>query len=230
MGKPKTKVRYTNPDTKMDVGVQLLTIKTIRWARNSVGEIIGNDDNEKAFDITFINPLDQTITHRFWTNDKSIWVLDKLRRAIGVYKENMQTPASEMIGRKCYGIVGAEFYFDENGLVREGGVLRYKKHLLPMFFPPLGDGPHRMGDPSRSKGVPSEDFLINPGVVLDDYLTEEDRSFLLEEMGTRPPNVPLDQIKQQNEVKYKVVSSKTIEQDKNLSLKAGDYFDINTDF
>lgn len=176
--------RFTMPATDMKVGLHRLVIMSIRFARNTKNEQIANNNGEMAIDIKFQNHLHQSIVFRCWLTDKAIWIMDNLRKATGVFKEDQQTPAKEMVGKELYGIIAAEFYFTDEKLARNpDGTLMYKKSLVPKFFQALSDGPTKKGDPAINKGVPAEDFLVNPGIDLRDFITEKDREWFLTEMG-----------------------------------------------
>lgn len=190
MAAPRGKIPHKNPPTLMDVGIQLLTIISITYARNSSGDMITSDSGDPAIDIKFINPLKQELIHRFWITENTAWILDNLRKAIGVYKEDHQTPVNELLGKNFFGIIAAQFFFSGIEIDRDNdGNLIYAKELQMKFFPNVtGIRPAIMGDPSRRKGIPSGDFLVNKGIVVEDYLNDQDKAYLLQEMGTPPPS------------------------------------------
>lgn len=178
-------------ETVLPIGQHKLTVTAIKWARDDKNEQIANADGIMALDAHFIDPYQRVIVHRFWLTDAAMWALDNLRRATGVYKENMKTPVSEMIGKECYGIVAGMFYFSDERLSRnEAGEPLMLKSLIPKFSPVVGDIlPASKGDPKYNNGVPAGDFLVNKGVAMEEFFTEADRLWMLKQCGLKPRKI-----------------------------------------
>jgi hypothetical protein len=180
-------------DTKLPIGTHRLMIKAIQWARKENGEQMANSNGELAIDIHFADNLNRIIIHRFWLTDAAMWALDNLRKATGTFKEMQQTPVSEIVGKECFGTVAGEFFFTDEQLSRnEKGEPLMQKHLIAKFSPIVGDIlPASMGDPKRNNGVPAGDFLVNKGVALEEFFSDEDKLWMLKQCGLVKKFIPI---------------------------------------
>lgn len=157
----KTKRKRASID--LEVGLHLVTVKAIRWARTSDGEIMANDDGEMTIEILYETEKGETVSDLFPQTERMMWALDELRKATKVYVKDKQTPATEIKGKKIYIIVAGKCSVGEKGVKKdENGQIIYFKQVLKKFYQYVpGLRPSVEGDPKFNDGVPGGIFLLN---------------------------------------------------------------------
>lgn len=172
------KGRTAAPKIPMNVGLYLVSIKDIRWARNSKGEEFADENGETSVDIFFETSDGIVVSDRFPMQEKFLWMLDSIRKATGMYDENKQTPADQLIDKKLWIVVAGEVHFDDQEKIRRNpdGTIYFTKSILKKHFQNIDDiRPALFGDPAKNNGIPGGIFLKQQ-MDLQEYLLQTEKS------------------------------------------------------
>jgi hypothetical protein len=179
----KTKV-ISRLEIPFPIGVHLVTITSIKFARKDSGELILREFEGQEYPLIELRFRDKEDTsksfiERFSTNPRSQWIWDNLSKALHIDNKTKSISATEVKGVPFFIIIAGKVFLEgKNDLKRnKDGTIYYQKCLRLKFFEysPIMS-PQLSGDPTK-EGVPSGIFLINEDIDINQFVKPVDDEF-----------------------------------------------------
>jgi len=171
------------PEIPFPVGLHLVYVAAINYARKSSGELILRDFEGTPYpviEIKFKGVENKALSfsEQFSTDPKSQWIWDNLSRALKIDNKTTSVSAEEAKEKPLYIIVAGEVFFEKNSndLKRNpDGTIYFKKKLRLKFFEYSEIMPPQLiGDPADGS-LPSGIFLINDDIDLNQFEAIKDQ-------------------------------------------------------
>lgn len=176
------------PIPTLGAGVHLVMINTVKYARDSTGNIMNKaGTGEPAIEIEFKNGKNQKITGTYWMTEKSAWLFERLCDAVEVPHKGLDSVSvRDIVGKRLFILVGLEFEIS-NGILQcdTNGMLIAMPKLLPHFIKAIDPSvtPAIDGDPNLNNGVPGKKFIVNKAETLPDDFEQQYKELMARDIS-----------------------------------------------
>lgn len=151
------RVAAPKKNNTLPIGLHLLYVKDIYYAKNSAGIIMKNeDDTPAAIDVVFKNNIDQSYTYRFMLNQKHYWELESFCNAINVSTKTNSVTINNVVNKRVWAVLAGVYYkcIDQVSPLID---IQMRAKFRPVVL--NGIRPSLDGDPAVN-GTPGGEFVI----------------------------------------------------------------------